>query len=83
MALSKTGYSGAIQGTTKVNVAITEDGRIAGPNDTAAGNKKFTVKTANAENSLSDNTEVLNFFIGLANGRSDSTTNVMQVTWEV
>lgn len=83
MALQKTGYTDAIQGTTKANVAIDENGYIATAGSTAAGNKYFTIKQANAENSLVDNTDVINFFINLANGSADSLSNQMSVTWEV
>lgn len=83
MALQKTGYTPAIQGKTRANVAINEDGYIATEGDTIAGNKYFTIKQANAENSLVDNQDVINFFIGLVSGSTDSTTNTMTVTWEV
>lgn len=83
MALTKTGYKGAEQGTTKVNVAIDADGHLVPPGGTASGNKKFTITSVNADNGLTDNTEVLNFFIQLANGMSDSLSNTMAVTWSV
>ena len=83
MALEKTGYTAAVQGTTKVNIGITEDGYIAVAGDTVAGKKSFQVNKVAAENSLSDNTEVLDFFITLANGSSDSLSNTMSVKWEV
>lgn len=81
MALAKTGYKGAVQGTTKVNVAIDENGYLAPTGTLAAGTKKISITKANAENSLQDNTDVLNFFLELANGRADSLTNTMAVTW--
>lgn len=81
MALEKTGYSAAIQGTTKVNVAIDTDGYLAPDGTTAAGTKKFSINKVAAENSLVDNTDVLNFFLGLANGKADSLSNTMSVTW--
>ena len=83
MALEKSGYTGAIQGTTKVNVGIDEDGYIAPEGTTAAGTKRISITKVAAENSLVDNTEVLAFFIGLANGSQNSDTNVMTVTWGV
>lgn len=81
MALAKTGYKSAVQGTTRVNVPVDEDGYIAPEGTTAAGNKRLTITKVAAENSLQDNTDVLNFFLGLANGRSDSLSNTMAVTW--
>lgn len=83
MALEKTGYTAAIQGTTKVNVAIDENGYLAPEGTLAAGKKRFQINKVSAENSLVDNTDVLNFFIGLANGTADSLSNTMSVTWEV
>lgn len=83
MALEKTGYTAAIQGTTKVNVAVDEDGYIAPSGAGTVSNKRISINRVNAENSLQDNTDVLNFFLDLANGHSDSNTNVMQVTWGV
>lgn len=82
MALEKTGYIPAIQGTTKVNVAVDEEGYIAPPGTVAAKQKRLSITKVSAENSLQDNTDVLNFFLNLANGRGDSLTNQMQVTWE-
>jgi len=81
MALAKTGYKGAYQGTTKVRVSLDEDGYLAPTGTTAAGAKTISITKANAENSLQDNTDVLNFFLQLANGRADSLTNTMTVTW--
>lgn len=83
MALLKDGYTGATQGTTKVNVALDANGFIAPAGTTAAGNKRISINKVNAENSLQDNTDVFNFFLDLANGTSDSLSNQMQVTWEV
>ncbi len=83
MALEKTGYTPATQGITKVNVAVDENGYIAAEGTPAATTKRFTIKQANADNSLQDNTDVLNFFLTLANGQADSSTNQMQVTWGV
>lgn len=83
MALAKEGYAGAIQATTKVKVATTEDGYIAGPNDDVAGAKNISITKVAAENSLQDNTDVLAFFLDLANGTQDSLTNTMSVTWGV
>lgn len=82
MALEKTGYTGAIRGTTKVNVAVDENGYLAPAGTLSVGTKKIQINTVAAENSLIDNTEVLNFFIGLANGSADSLSNTMSVTWE-
>lgn len=83
MSLAKTGYRGAIQGTTRVKAAADENGYLAPAGTTAAGTRNITITKAAAENSLEDNTEVLNFFLTLANGRSDSLTNTMAVTWSV
>lgn len=83
MALEKTGYTSATQGTTKVNIAIDENGYIAPSGTTAAGTKSFSINKVAAENSLTDNTEVLNFFLSLAQGQQDSLSNTMQVKWGV
>lgn len=83
MALEKTGYTAATQGTTRVNVAMDADGYIAPAGTTPAGTKGFSINRVAAENSLEDNTEVLNFFLTLANGVQDSLSNTMQVKWGV
>ncbi len=82
MALSKTGYRDAKRGTTRVDVAINQDGNIATGMDTTAGVKGISINAVNAENSLTQNTKVLQLFIGLAGGRQDSLSNRMSVTWE-
>lgn len=82
MSLAKTGYLNVVQGTTKVQVALDEDGYLAPVGTVAAGKKTISINKVNADNSLVDNTEVLNFFLTLANGRADSLTNTMAVTWE-
>lgn len=81
MSLEKIGYKGANQGTTKVKVAADEHGYIAGAGTVAVGTRTISITKAAAENSLADNTEVLDFFLTLANGCQDSLTNTMSVTW--
>lgn len=81
MALEKTGYAAAIRGTTKANVGVDANGQIVPAGTTAAGTKRFSINKVNADNSLTDNTEVLDFFLNLAQGRHDSLSNQMQVTW--
>lgn len=81
MALAKEGYTSAIRGTTKANIAIDENGYIAPEGTTPAGQKRFTLNKVNADNSLTDNTDVLNFFLNLAQGKQDSLSNQMSVTW--
>lgn len=82
MGLAKQGYSDAIRGTTKVNIAVDENGMIVPEgDDSAVTTKRFSINKVNAENTLADNTEVLNFFLTLAQGRQDSMSNQMQVTW--
>lgn len=83
MAMNKEGYKAAIQGTTRVNVAVDENGYIAAPGTTATSTKSFQINKVSAENSLIDNTDVLNFFLTLANGTSDSLSNTMTVKWGV
>lgn len=83
MAMEKTGYSAAIQGTTRVKVATDENGYIAPPGTTAVGTRNFQISKVNADNSLIDNTEVLDFFLTLANGQQDTVTNTMDVKWSV
>lgn len=81
MALEKTGYQSAVRGTTKANIGVDENGYIAIEGTTPAGSKRFTINKVNADNSLTDNTEVLEFFMNLAQGKQDSLSNQMQVTW--
>lgn len=83
MALEKTGYTPATLGTTKVKIGIDENGYIASGQSVAVGTKTFQINRANADNTLEDNQDVLNFFIGLVDGRGDSDTNTMSVIWEV
>ena len=83
MAMSKTGYVDAQRGTTKAKVDLNEDGQIAQPGDAVAGTKYFTINQVNPENSLVQNTKVIDLFIGFANGSADSLSNKMSVTWEV
>lgn len=83
MALMKEGYGGAVQGTTKVKIPVDENGYIAPEGTTPAGTKNFSITKVNAENSLQDNTDVLNFFLNLAQGQSDTLTNTMDVKWSV
>lgn len=84
MALEKTGYTAAVNGTTRVNVAVDANGYITdGTTSTAAGQKSFQINRVSAENSLTDNTEVLNFFLSLAQGSQDSLSNTMSVKWGV
>lgn len=83
MALDKTGYTAAIQGTTRVNIGIDANGYIAPSGTTPAGTKSFSINKVNADNSLEDNTEVLQFFLNLANGVQDTISNQMTVRWGV
>lgn len=83
LALAKEGYSSAVQGTTKVNIGVDANGYIAPSGTTAAGTKRFSINKVSADNSLVDNTEVLNFFLTLANGTQDSLSNTMTVSWGV
>lgn len=83
MAMEKTGYSDAVVGTTKVKLAIDENGYIAPQGVAAAGTKNFQLNRVNADNGLVDNTDVIEFFITLANGRQDSLSNTMNVKWGV
>lgn len=82
MALDKLGYKGANQGTTKIDVAINENGYIATSAQTAAGVKSIRINKVSAENSKMDNNAVAAFFIGMIGGRFDTNTNTMSVTWE-
>lgn len=83
MSLEKTGYTPAVVGTTRVKVAVDADGYIAPGGAGMAGTKNFSINRVSAENSLTDNTDVLNFFLNLAQGMHDSVSNTMQVKWEV
>lgn len=81
MALAKDGYTSAIRGTTKANIAVDANGYIVPEGTTPAGTKRFSINKVNADNSLTDNTDVLNFFLNLARGQHDSLSNQMTVTW--
>lgn len=83
LALEKDGYKPSITGTTKVKVGVDEEGYISPTGTTPTSQKTMSITRVSAENSLKDNTDVLNFFITLANGVQDSLTNTMQVKWEV
>lgn len=83
MALEKTGYSSAMQGTTKVKVGVDADGYLVPSGGTPEKTQTISITRVAAENSLQDNTDVLEFFISLANGAQDTLTNTMQVKWEV
>lgn len=82
MALAKEGYKGANQGTTKINVATNEDGQIAAPGEVATGVRTVSFNRVAAENSLTDNVDVIGFFMGLIGGRYDTRSNKMTVSWE-
>lgn len=81
MALAKLGYKGANQGTTKIPVALNENGYIATSGQTAAGQKMISINKVSAENSKMDNNAVATFFISMIGGRFDP-NNTMSVTWE-
>lgn len=83
MALSRTGYSDANQGTTRASVPIDENGYIADSGTTAAGTKYFSINHINPDNSAAENNQVLNFFVGLINSEVYSSTNRLQVTWTI
>lgn len=81
MALAKSGYRGAYQGTAKVKIAIDSSGQIAPEGTTAAGMKSISITKVSSENGRVDNTDVFNFFLNLVGGRQDSDTSTMTVTW--
>lgn len=81
MALAKSGYRGAYQGTAKVKIALDSNGQIATEGTAAAGAGTISLSKMNAENGRVDNTEVFNFFLGLVGGRQSSDTSTMSVTW--
>lgn len=83
MGLKREGYSDAIQGRTRVAVDIDAAGNIATPGTEVAGTFNFTITQANPENSLAQNTQLLEFFMSLVNGAQNSNTNIATVTWEV
>lgn len=84
MGLSRSGYSDALQGRTRVAVYIDENGDIATSDTTTAGTFNYSISQANPENSLADNQKLLNFFINeIAGGSTSSDTNVATVTWTV
>ena len=81
MALAKSGYRGAYQGTAKVKIALDANGQIAPEGTTAAGMGTVSISKVSAENGRVDNTDVFNFFLGLVGGRQDSDTSTMTVSW--
>lgn len=85
MALDKEGYITAHRGTTKVKVAINENGDIASEDDVVAGSRYYSVNQVNASNNLADNQAILELFLGFvgASGSSDQASNKMTVTWGV
>lgn len=82
MALSKTGYRDAKRGITKANVNINSDGNIALDDDVPAGVKTLSIRAANADNSLADNTALFKVFVDMIGGSHDTSSNKMTVTWE-
>lgn len=83
MALAKEGYTSAVRGTTTVKVLTDDNGYIAESQESAASTKRFQISAVNADNNLTDNTEVLNFFLTLARGITLTDSNTMSVKWEV
>lgn len=81
--IAKSGYVNAYRGTTKAKVGYTADGNIAQQGDTIAKTKYFSVTTVNSENDLAENQTIIDLFIGIAGGSSDSLSNQMTVNWKV
>lgn len=82
MAIAKTGYGTLNTATTSVKVAVNESGYIAQEGEAVHGNKQISIKGINIDNNLSNNTEVLDVFIGyFAGGSQDSLTNTMTAKW--
>lgn len=84
MALAKTGYKDAQQGTASVLVPVTAEGYIATEEDTPAGTRRYNFNRVNAGNSKADNEAVLNFFIGMVGGyySTSGSASQMKVTWD-
>lgn len=80
--LQKTGYVDEYTGTTTVKVDVDSDGFIV-PAADAFASKRMTFKGVNTNNSLVDNTTVIQAFLDLCNGSQDSLSNRAQITWEV
>ncbi len=84
LALVKTGYANAIQGTTKTKIGVDANGLIVPPESgLAVGTKTFTLSKVSSDNSLEDNLAVISFFMNLVNGSYDELSNTMEVKWEV
>lgn len=84
MGLSKDGYQSATHGTTKIKVPITQEGNIvADSTQTAAKQKRISFNWANAENNAIQNINILNTFVTIAGGSTDSLSNEFTVTWGV
>lgn len=82
MAITKTGYKQKYVSNTDVKVNVNADGNFAQSGETVAGQKRYTLKGANIENSLSANTEILGAFLGIVGAGQDSLSNRASVTWE-
>ena len=81
--ITKDGYTSEYAGNTRVKIDINADGNIAQPGEQVMKNKNLTIKGVNINNSLSQNTEVIQAFLNFANGSQDSLTNIATATWEV
>lgn len=82
MAFTKNGYKPKYVSNTDVKVNLNADGNFAQAGETVAGQKRYTLKGANIENSLEQNTEVLEAFLGIVGAGQDSLSNRASVTWE-
>lgn len=83
MALAKDGYRDAQQLTTKVAVAVTDDGKIATDSGDATGTKTLSITRANAANGLTDNNKLFKFFVDMIGGTIIETSNTATVKWQV
>lgn len=83
MAMVKSGYRDAYRGTTKAKLGYNAEGNIAQAGEVVEKTKYFSVNTVNTDNGLAENQEVINLFIQLAGGETDSLTNQMTVNWKV
>lgn len=82
MAFPKTGYKSKYVSNTDVKVNLNAEGNFAQEGEAVAGQKRYTLKGAKIENSLEQNTVLLEAFLGIVGAGQDSLSNRASVTWE-
>lgn len=83
MGLPKTGYAEAKTGRSSEKLELNSDGMIAQDGEMVAGVANFSLTGLNASNSFQTNHNIIDFFVNLATGSTDSLSNKFSVSWEV